>query len=269
MTTALVTGASSGIGEQLARELARRGYDLILVARRKQRLEDLSTELAAVHRVDVQVWVEDLSDAEAPARIERRLAALNMPLHLLVNNAGVGYLGSFHEVEPETESRMLLLNVHALSMLTRLLLPHLIASRGRGILNVASTASFQPVPRMASYAATKAYVLSFSEALRAELAPLGINVTALCPGATRTDFISGPNIEKTKLARRLARPEDVARAGLDGLLRGRAIVMPDLRDRLLVFSARLAPRAAVVRISGGLTTHEGERRPRLRAPAGG
>lgn len=266
MTSALVTGASSGIGEELARELARRGYDLILIGRRKARLDALAAELSRAHSIAAQVWQEDLSDLAAPARIERRLVESKLPLHLLVNNAGVGSLGLFRDADPEAEASMLLLNVHALALLTRLLLPHLIASKGTGILNVASTAAFQPVPRMASYAASKAYVLSFSQALGDELAPLGIQVTALCPGPTRTAFVAQAGVSEARLfqSARLARAEDVARAGLDGLMRGRAVVVPGLKNRLLDLMVRFVPRAALVRVSRSLTDSVTSS-PRLRA----
>ncbi len=259
MSVALVTGASRGIGEQISRALARSGHELILVARGQPALEALASELRRTHSVRVHAWAEDLSDLHAPARIERKLAESGLKLHLLVNNAGVGSTGAFLDGDVNAEAGMILLNVYALTTLTRLLLPHLVASQRGGILNVASTAALQPVPWMATYAATKAYVLSFSQALGNEVADLGITVTALCPGPTRTDFVKLAGAERRRLfdPSQLARAEDVAKAGLAGLLRRRAVVIHGLKNQLLAFGARFVPRSMLVRISRKLLTQIG------------
>jgi short-subunit dehydrogenase len=250
--TALVTGASGGIGEQLARELAAIGYDLILVARTRNLLDALAAELSAAHGIRAQGWAEDLSDPAAPARLELRLRRSGPSrLTLLVNNAGVGHSGPFSINTVDQEAHMVMLNVFALNQLTRLLLPHLMANPNAGILNVASTAGLQPVPGMATYAATKAFVLSFSQALRDELAGTGVQVTTLCPGPTRTGFAAHAGAEGTRLfqSSNLASAAMVARAGLEGLARGKSVVIPGGKNRILALGGRFLPRGALIRAS--------------------
>jgi uncharacterized protein len=251
MTTALITGASRGIGEQLARALARSISDLILVARGHARLETLAAELTRKHAVRVHVWPEDLSRPDAADRIAQRLRDAQLTLDVLVNNAGVGTSGAFADSDPAEQERMIVLNVLALTRVTRALLPHLIASKRGAILNIASTAGLQPVPHLAVYAATKAFVLSFSQALRNELADVGVTVTTLCPGPTRTDFIALAGAEGSKLfaPARLLAADRVARAGLAGLARRRALVIPGFLNVCLAFAGRFTPQFVLVRIS--------------------
>ncbi|MEA2565364.1 MAG: uncharacterized protein QOD49_541, partial [Actinomycetota bacterium] len=187
---ALVTGASGGIGEELARILARHGYDLVLVARSADKLAALAERLELDHGIQVRAIAKDLARPDAAAEIHEWLAAEGLTVDVLVNNAGMGLLGKFAEIGIEGDVEMLRLNVEAPTLLTRLLLPSML-ERGSGrILNLASTAGFQPGPLMAVYYATKAYVLSFSEALANEVAGTGVTVTALCPGPTETGFSS-------------------------------------------------------------------------------
>ncbi len=244
---ALITGASSGIGEQLARQLALRGHDLLLVARRQERLQALCRELAQAHGVEATAWPEDLTDPAAPQRLEAKVLRTERALAVLVNNAGTGVAGPFAASDGAEEARMVTLNVLALHQLTRRLLPFLLANGSAHILNVASTAGLQPVPMMATYAATKAFVLSFSQALDEELAGSGVTVTALCPGPTQTEFIAAAKAEGTRLFHpsKLASAEAVAKAGLEGMDARRPVVIPGARNCFV-------SRRALVRISGKL-----------------
>jgi uncharacterized protein len=244
---ALVTGASSGIGEVFARQLAERGANLVLVARSQDKLEALSQELHGRFGTSVEVLACDLSDPGAGAALAARLAERDMPIDVLVNAAGFGLFGQLHEADPARTSQQVRLNVDALTELTCALLPQMRARDRGAIVNVASTAAFQPVPYMAVYGATKAYVLSFTEALWAETRGTGVRVTALCPGATDTPFFDTASAHAS-IGRRMA-PEDVVAAAFSALERRRCSVTPGLRNRLLADAPRLTPRQTVVRIS--------------------
>src|SRR5512137_641091 len=186
--TVLITGASSGIGLELARCFAADGCRLALVARKGNALEALATELRKAHKIQVQVFTADLAHPEAPSRLLAHLQSAGLKVDVLVNNAGFGAQGRFADLPLARQLDMLQVNITSLTHLTRLLLPPMLERRRGGILNVASTAAFQPGPGMAIYYATKAYVLSFTEALAEELAGTGLNVTAVCPGPTATNF---------------------------------------------------------------------------------
>lgn len=251
--TALVTGASSGIGLELARLFAADESDLVLVARRKPELEGLAAELAARHSVQVHVLPADLADPAAPARIHEQLVARGIVIDVLVNNAGFGLQGRFAELPLERQTAMLQVNVSALTHLTRLLLPAMIERRRGGILNVGSMAGFQPGPYMAVYYATKAYVLSLTEALAHELAGTGVTATCLAPGATQTEFFALSNMEDSLLVRLgTLNVGEVARAGYRGFRKGRVIVVPRLANRFVVLLTRLAPRSLVRTITARL-----------------
>jgi short-subunit dehydrogenase len=245
--TALVTGASGGIGEDLARMLARDGYDLVLVARTAAKLESLGAELAAAHGVRAIAVAEDLSDPDAPARIVARLDEERIAVTALVNIAAFGLRGPFSSNDWDVERRMMQVNVVALVELTKRLLPGMLERREGQILNVASTAAFQPGPGMAVYYATKAFVLSFSDGLRTELAGTGVTVTTLCPGPTATGFVDAADMKDAKLFRMgtVMRSDDVARIGYDGMRRGRGIVVAGLLNRLGAFFVPLMPRKLV------------------------
>jgi hypothetical protein len=248
--TALVTGASGGIGLALARLLAADGHDLVLVARSGDKLAALADELGAAHGVAVTVLPADLSRPEAPAELAAALDARGIAVDLLVNNAGYGLYGAFTETSFDAERAMIQVNVLAVTELTKRLLPAMVA-RGRGrILNVASTAAFQPGPLMAVYYATKAFVLSFSEALANELEGTGVSVTALCPGPTESGFQASAKMEASKLVRgkRLPSAEVVARAGYRALMSGRAVEVPGLANKVLVQSVRFLPRRTVTKV---------------------
>jgi hypothetical protein len=244
---ALITGASSGIGEEFAKQLASRASLLVLVARRGERLENLREQLLAKHRqLRVEVRTADLTEATQMAALLDWIATEKLPLDLLVNNAGLGDLGSFASADAEKLDQMMLVNVVALTRLTRGLLPAMIARKCGAILNVSSSASFLPIANFAVYAATKAYVTSLSEALRSELRGSGVSVTALCPGPVETEF--------TKVAHRVpakdsdfgpafvyVRVEDVVSAALRGVERDRALVIPGWAMKAGMALVRLTP----------------------------
>ena len=253
---ALVTGASSGIGLELARLAAADGYNLVLVARGATRLDALATELQARHGLEALSLATDLAERDSTDRLVASLAARTIVPALLINNAGIGSYGLHQDVPLAAEQEVLDLNVVALTRLTRLLLPAMLARGSGRILNVASTAAFQPGPYMAVYYASKAYVLHYSEALGHELAGQGITVTALCPGPTRSGFQARAGMQASRLLRGLVpmtSAEAVARSGYRGLLAGRRVVVPGLVNWLMAESMRFTPRrlatAIVARVS--------------------
>lgn len=255
--TALVTGASGGIGEQVARQLAASGHDLVLVARRRERLTAVRAELLADHPArQVHVVAADLSLAEAGQEVHAAVQAQGLHVDLLVNNAGVGSHEPFTDEDPEAVARQIQLNCTALVDLTRRFLPGMLsADDGRGagaVLNVASTAAFQPVPTMAVYGATKAFVLSFTEALADEVRRSGVRVVALCPGPTQTAFFTRTGREF--LTRGRQSPEAVARAALRALAGRRTVVVPGLANTLSSTGYRYLPRTVLTRVSGRLVT---------------
>jgi uncharacterized protein len=258
---ALVTGASSGIGADLARVLAEHGHDLVLVARTQAKLEALGAELSGRYGVRAEVLVADLGDPAGPRRVDETLRERSLQIDLLVNNAGIGVHGPFAENDPQALLRLLQVNVIALTELSRLLLPGMLARRSGRVLNVASTAAFVPGPFMAAYYASKAYVLSLSVALENELAGSGVSVTALCPGPTRTNFSEAAGIARTRLFRAggVMGSMEVARAGYAGMQAGKSIVVAGVRNRLIAGSSGLAPRSLTARIARALNepAHQG------------
>jgi hypothetical protein len=248
--TALVTGASSGIGLELARLLAGGGHDLVLVARSGARLADLGVELRAANKVQVKVLPKDLADPTAPAAIAARLAQDGVAIDVLVNNAGFGGYGEFAEQGERLQLEMLQVNVIALTHLTRLLLPGMVERRRGRILNVGSTAAFQPGPLQAVYYATKAYVLSLSEALANEVGRSGVTVTCLCPGATATGFGERAGMTGSRLFSRP--PMDARRVAAEGyraLMRGDPLVVPGFQNRAFAFGVRFLPRRTATAIA--------------------
>jgi len=234
MGTALITGASSGIGADLARQFHAAGHAVILVARRRDRLENLAAELGSGTRV----LVADLADPGTPAR----LFAETGPVDILVNNAGFGDFAEFSHQDPGRQQSMIAVNIAALTALTQLYLPAMVERRAGRILNVASIVGFMPCPGLAVYAASKAYVLSFSEALASELAGSGVSVTCLCPGSTDTEFAEIANM-RGKLAMRMAMSSAaVARIGAAAALAGRRLVVTGIGNRINSVVVRLVPR---------------------------
>ncbi|MGA2620594.1 MAG: SDR family oxidoreductase [Thermoguttaceae bacterium] len=241
--TVLITGASAGIGWELAKCFAADRSRLILVARRRERLEQLAAELHEQHGVEVRALPGDLSRPETPQAIFDQLAADGVAVDVLVNNAGFGAVGAVANLPLRQQSEMIQVNVMALWELTRLFLPEMIRRGRGGVLNVGSTAAFQPGPYMAVYYATKAFVLSFTEALADELAGAGLRVTCLCPGPTVTEFARVARLEKALLFRLAPMSgQSVARAGYRGFRRGKPLVVPGLVNRLGTVAGRLAPR---------------------------
>ena len=249
--TAVITGASSGIGAAFARRLAARGYRLVLVARREERLRALADELRRRHGVGVEVLVADLARPEGIARVEARLAA-DGAVDLLVNNAGFGTVGPFAESDLERQLAMIAVHVTATARLTRAVLPGMLA-RGRGaVINVASIAAFLPAPGNATYSATKAYAKVFSQGLATELRGTGVRVQALCPGFTRTEFHSTPEYQALEMRSRVPRwlwmdPDEVVAASLDALARGQVVLVPGLTNRFVVALGQGGPGARLLR----------------------
>lgn len=240
--TALITGASGGIGEELARVFAREGYDVVLVARSADKLEALAAELRQKHGITARVTAQNLT---APGAAEAVFAAMEgTPPDVLVNNAGYAAFGPFVESDLSTQLDMMQLNMVLLTHLTRLFLPGMVARRSGYVMNVASTAAFQPGPLMAVYYATKAYVLSFSEALASELNKSGVKVSALCPGPTQSGFQDRAAMGRVRLLDMGLMPaRDVAEQGYRGMMKGQRVVVTGLRNKLFALSMRFAPRA--------------------------
>ena len=236
---ALITGASAGLGAEFARQLSAKGQRLVLVARRRERLDELAAQLG-----NARALALDLSQPGAAARLMADIAGHDESIDLLVNNAGFGLSGQFAELDGERQREMIDLNCGALAELARAVLPAMIARQAGGILNVASTAAFQPGPGMAVYFATKGFVLSFSEALHDEARTHGVKVSCLCPGPTRTEFRSVSGFDpKGRLAKLSADAASVVRAGLKGLERNQAVVVPGLSNKIISQAHRLFPRA--------------------------
>jgi len=254
--TALITGASGGIGEELARLFAGTRHDLVLVARSEEKLQALSGELSRAHGVQSRALPADLADPAAPPRLFQAIEDQGITIDVLVNNAGFGARGAFSEIDYEVESRMIQLNVATLTHLTRLFLPGMLERRSGKVLNVASTAAFVPGPFMAVYYASKAYVLSFSEGLSEEVQGTGVTVTALCPGPTQTNFAAAAGNQDSILFRTgsVMDARTVARAGYDGLMAGERLVVPGWSNQMTVFSTRLAPRTMLAKITRKLNS---------------
>jgi short-subunit dehydrogenase len=238
--TALVTGASSGIGVAIATELARRGHALTLVARRADRLRDMAAQIGGEHRVRVEWVASDLADASDRDRLPAEIAARGQVVDLLVNNAGVGTNGPFHELPPAGEVRMVRLNVEAMVALCGAFVPGMVERGSGGVLNVASVSGFMPVPQQATYSASKAFVLTFTEALTVDLHGTGVTATALCPGPVKTEFAG--LIEGMPSAY-FVEPARVAREAIDGLEQGHRTVIPGALNKVNAVSGRHAPRA--------------------------
>ena len=249
--TALITGGSGGIGFEIAKVLAREGFDLVLVARKRDTLEAAAGQLEGKFGARVNVLTADLARPEAPEAICDFMHNENIPIEVLVNNAGFGVGGEFADIKIQRELDMIQVNISALTHLTKLFLPAMIKRKSGRVLNLASTAAFQPGPLMAVYYATKAYVLSFSQALAEELRDTGVTVTALCPGPTATEFAATADMGNSRLftAFGIANPDKVAEYGVAAMMHGRRIAIPGIKNKIVAQSSRFAPRAVVAKIS--------------------
>ncbi|MCH8815997.1 MAG: SDR family oxidoreductase [Chloroflexi bacterium] len=248
---AVVTGASSGIGAEFARQLAARGFDLVLVARRKDRLDAIAEEVSSANDVQTEVIEADLSKKAGVASVAERLKQDDITM--LVNNAGFGTAGDFAELPIGREMEEIDLNIGALTKLSHAALGRMIAKKHGTIINVGSVGAFQPVPHMASYAATKAYVLSFTEALHEEAKPHGVNVTCLCPGVVMTEFQQVAKVDAEKMPSiGVMTADKVVLAALRGAARGRAIVVPGPTNQAAVGLAKFAPRFLIRKVSGSM-----------------
>jgi short-subunit dehydrogenase len=248
-TAALVTGASSGIGVDLARDLAGRGHNVVLVARRADRLEALAVELREAHGVRAEALAADLIDPESVAGLPARVADLGLDIDILVNNAGYGSAGQFADLDGRSESEMVRLNCEAVVALSHAYTPAMIERGSGAILIVASSAGFQPIPGQATYGASKAFALSFAEALHTELSHLGVAVTALCPGPIDTEFADRAGLTDAFASLpsfvRVS-PAACAKTAIDGLARNRRMVVPGMAVKASVVSSRYTPHAVLL-----------------------
>lgn len=252
---ALITGASSGIGEAFGRALARKGYDLVLVARRRDRMKKLAADVATANGVAAEIIEADLALPDGVGQVEQRL--LQGDISMLVNCAGFGTRGEFASLPEERELEEIDVNVRALTRLSHAALETMVPAHRGTIINVASTGAFQPVPYMATYAATKAYVLSFSEALHEEAKPHGVTVTCVCPGAVRTEFQQVAGVDDRALRLGWTSPEKVVNMTLRAASRGKAVVVPGGLNQATALSNRFVPRFVTRRIAGAMFKRAG------------
>jgi short-subunit dehydrogenase len=256
--TTLITGASSGIGKVFAERFAREKHDLILVARRQIELSTLAELLERAHGIQAHVIPFDLAVPDAPRLLFDAIAARGLSVDGLINNAGFGIHGPHAETDPDALERMLTVNVTVLTLLTRLFLPGMIARRSGTIVNIASTAAFQPIPYFSAYAASKAYVLSLTEGLAEEVREHGIHVVALCPGPTRTEFMGNAGIQLGGFKYADAafmNPEDVVEACMQALRKREVVRIPGMMNALMARSMPFLPRQLVAKVSGKLMHH--------------
>jgi short-subunit dehydrogenase len=257
--TALITGASSGIGETFADALAKQGLDLILVARSKDKLDEIAARLAKTYDRRVEVIAADLGQPQPGAALAKKVAALGLSVDLLVNNAGFGLAGNFHKNDAARHTQMVALNIGAVLDLAQTFLPAMLERGAGAIINVASLAGFQPTPYMTVYGATKAFVLSFSEGLWAEYRGKGICVLAVCPGPVDTAFFEatgkGESLRKTVPPGTMLTAEQVVAASLKALAQGKSFVVPGALMKLASLFPRLLPRAAVASVAARTMKH--------------
>jgi len=254
--TALITGAAGGIGRELARIHAEKGGSLVLVDRNRNDLLQLKKEIQLNYGTPVHVIKKDLFSADAPKEICEELADQKIPVDYLINNAGLGDFGPFAESDWNKQENMINLNVRALTYLTRLFLPDMINQGYGKILNIASTAAFQPGPTMSVYFATKAFVLNFSEAINIEVRSKGITVTALCPGSTDTGFHAAVLDNKPVKLRKLQPAREVAEYGYAAMMEGKSVAIPGLKNKFMAFSVRLLPRSFAAKMAGRIQTRK-------------
>ncbi|XQY92539.1 SDR family NAD(P)-dependent oxidoreductase [Metabacillus sp. HB246100] len=244
--TALITGATSGIGYEFVKLFSRGGYNLVVVGRNEEKLDEIEQ---VFHHVEITRIQKDLSKPGAAKEIFEELSKLGITIDVVVNNAGFGLLGEFDTVSLEEQSRMIQLNITALTELTHYFLPYMKKMNDGKIVNIASTAAFQPGPLMAVYYATKAYVLSFSEALAEELKGKNITVTTICPGATKTNFGAAANVEHTIMFSNAMDAKEVAKQSYEGIMKGRRVVIPGAKNKAGAYAAKFLPRSLTAKIA--------------------
>jgi short-subunit dehydrogenase len=251
MATALITGASNGIGLELAKVHASKGGDLVLVARNKSKLDELKTELESKYKVSVYTIGKDLSAINSAQEVYDETTKQNIQIDYLINNAGFGDFGMFVETEWNKELQMINLNITTLTQFTKLYLQDMVKRRSGKIMNVASTAAFQSGPTMAVYFATKAYVLSFSEAVNNEVSDKGVTITTLCPGATESGFQAAAAMEESNLVKgkKLPTSKEVAEYGYASMMKGKTVAIHGLMNWIMANSVRFIPRAIVVKVT--------------------
>jgi short-subunit dehydrogenase len=250
MAYSLITGASSGIGEAFARRLARDGHDLILVARSEERLRELGKELGTAHGVEAHIFAIDLTEPNADARLFDETERNELAVDWLINNAGFGSVGDFATLDGDNELRMIELNISAVVALTRRYLPQMRERRSGTIINVSSAAGFQPIPFMATYAATKAFVTSFTEAIAEENRPYGVRILALCPGSTKTNFFAASNIDRPIQVKGQQTAEQVVDTAMSAVAAGRTRVVSGWANYLGSKLGTLVPSAVTNRVIG-------------------
>lgn len=248
MPYTLITGASSGIGEEFARQYAKKGHSLILVARSEDKLTQLAKELSIAYQIKAEVIVQDLARADSAEELFRKCQSMNVEINFLINDAGVGLIGDFDSHNLHRIQDMLILNVLTLTKLTYLFIPQLKKNHGT-ILNVASQVAFEPAPYMAAYGGTKAYVLSFTEALRVELNDEEVKVLALCPGPTYTNFFARANSTPDQINFKFRTPSEVVSEAIEGVEANRSITVPGWENRVFTFMTRLMPRSLLAKLS--------------------
>jgi uncharacterized protein len=251
MTTALITGASNGIGLELAKIHATKGGNLVLVARNKAKLDELKQELESQYKISVYTIGKDLSAADAALEVYNETTQQNIKIDYLINNAGVGTFGMFANADWDKEVQMINLNITTLTQFTHLYLKDMVARKSGKIMNVASTAAFQSGPTMAVYYATKAYVLSFSEAVNNEVKDSGVTITAFCPGATESGFQAAAAMEESALVKgkKLPTSKEVAAYGYKAMLKGKTVAIHGVMNYILANSVRFMPRSIVVAVT--------------------
>ena len=249
---ALVTGASSGLGYDFCHLLAREGYDLVVVARREELLKELAESIQEKYGRMVSVIPMDLTEENAAEKLHQSISERELKINILINNAGVGRFGKFHEMDDQENENMIKLNILSLTSLTRLFVKDMVEAGNGRVLNVASLAAFQPAgPKFAVYYASKAYVLSFTRSLRAELKGTGVSITALCPGPTETEFGDDDDVQSTRMFNILptTSSQQVVEAGYKALMKNKATVVPGFMNKLMAIGGELPPRQIAVQIN--------------------
>ncbi len=254
MKTVLITGASSGIGKELSYVYAENNFNLVLAARRKNNLEEIKNDLEKKHSVSVNIFDIDLSKLDSAEKLYEKTKAMNLKVDVLINNAGFGVSGQFTDIDMDKEADMLMLNMITLTKLTKLFAKEMVKTGSGHIINIASTAAFQPIPTMATYAATKAYVLSFSEAIAYELKKqsrigAGVKVTAICPGATQSEFAQTADMGNPSMFNKAPTSRELAEFTYKAMIKGKTTAIHGAKNSFLTFTARFSPRKVVTAIA--------------------